>query len=233
MSKIKENLDRIEERISVCCDKASRRRDQIRLVAVTKTAGIEQIKELYDLGYRVFGENRLDHLEAVAAEMDNYAAEDSPVQWEMIGHIQRNKAKRILPIVSSVHSLDSLRLAKEIEKNAGLLGRGFDVFIQVNSSGEPQKYGAEPEAVSELAGKITDQCPSIRLVGLMTMAPFTDDVAVIAECFRRTRWIYEDVKKSGNITKDFNRLSMGMTNDYEIAIAEGATDLRIGSAIFK
>lgn len=232
MSKIKENLNKIEEKMDICCKKASRKRNDVQLVAVTKTASIEQIKEVYDLGYRVFGENRLPHFTEVTEYMNNYASMNDPIQWDMIGHMQRNKVKNFLPLSDRVHSLDSMRLANEIQKVADSLGRVVDVFLQVNCSGEQQKYGLAPEATAEIVDHVRSECSSIRLVGLMTMAAFTDDVSQVASSFRLARKTFDDINASGFAGSDFSRLSMGMTNDYEIAIAEGATDIRVGSAIF-
>jgi pyridoxal phosphate enzyme (YggS family) len=232
MSKIKENLEIIEERLSRCAEKSGRQRNDIELVVVTKASDINQIKEVYELGYRVFGENRLPHLTDVFNQMGDYAGFEDRVRWDMIGHMQRNKVKNFLPLVDRIHSLDSLRLAREIEKVAASLERRFDTFLQVNCSGEDQKYGIEPEAAVDAAAQIASECPSINLVGVMTMAAFTADESEIAASFALARKTFERIKGSDCVGGGFSRLSMGMTNDYEIAIAEGATDVRIGSAIF-
>ncbi len=233
MSKIKENLDKIEQKVDFCCQKASRNRKDVNLVVVTKTATVEQIKEVYELGYRNFGENRLPHLKEVSTAMADFAPENDPIVWDMIGHMQRNKVKQFLPLVSRIHSIDSLRIISEIVKVADSLGRGFDCFLQVNCSGEQQKYGIEPRQAADLADEITTNFPQICLVGLMTMAPFTLDTHEITKTFRLAAKLFDDIKTSACCGNHFSRLSMGMTNDYEIAIAEGATDIRIGSAVFE
>ncbi|MFI4912504.1 MAG: YggS family pyridoxal phosphate-dependent enzyme [Sedimentisphaeraceae bacterium JB056] len=232
MSEIKRNLEEIEEKIEICCGKSGRSRSDVQLVAVTKASDIEQIKEVYDLGYRVFGENRLPHFTEVSSVMSEYAGDD-PVQWDMIGHMQRNKVKNFLPLSTRIHSLDSLRLAREVEKVAAGLGRKFDSFLQINCSGEQQKHGIEPPEAAEIAEQIVKECPSINLVGVMTMAAFTDDVSQIASSFRLAKTTFDGIKANDWAGEAFSRLSMGMTNDYEIAIMEGATDIRVGSAIFK
>ncbi len=233
MSKIKKNLDKIEEKMDFCCKNTKRSRDDVNLVVVTKTATIEQIKEVYSLGYNIFGENRLPHLKEAATGMAKFTDENSVIKWDMIGHMQRNKVRHFLPLVERIHSLDSLRLAAEIEKVGAELGRRFDAFLQVNCSQEQQKYGIDPAAAGELAEEISSQYPHIRLVGLMTMAAFTDSTSRIAATFRLAAKLLSDIKSAGYGGSEFKRLSMGMTNDYEIAIMEGSTDVRIGSAIFE
>jgi len=232
MSKIKENLDKIEENIALLCKKAGKNRDDITLVAVTKTAAPEQIKEVYDLGYRVFGENRLPHLSQAFEYMSNSAPKNDPVRWDMIGHLQRNKVADFLPMVERIHSVDSMRLADQISQTAQKLNRTVDVFIQANCSNEDQKFGISPDQAVELAQMICEQLPVLRLTGVMTMAAFTDDQLQIAASFRLAKKIFDRIKDAGFAGGQFSRLSMGMTNDYHIAIMEGATDIRIGSAIF-
>lgn len=230
MEQIKKNLDKLEQRISVACEKAGRKREDILLVAVTKTASLEQIKAVYDLGYRCFGENRLPHLKESYEFISKFP--QGQVQWDMIGHLQRNKVSAILPLVHRIHSVDSLRLAAEIEKTAAKLDKKPDIFLQVNCSAEEQKYGIDPNQAAELAHQISEQFHSLNLVGLMTMAEFTSDTHKITSTFRLAKDLFEKIKSSSFAPSCFGRLSIGMTNDYEIAIAEGATDIRVGSAIF-
>ncbi len=233
MSKIKENLDRIEENIAVSCAKAGTKREDITLVAVTKTAGLEQIREIYDLGYREFGENRLPHLKQAFEYMNDYAPADDAVRWDMIGHLQRNKVADFLPMVARIHSVDSLRLAVEINKTAQKLNRTVEIFMQVNCSNEEQKFGISPDEAIELAQQICEQLPLLRLRGIMTMAAFSDDQSQITASFRLAKSVFDRIKDAPFAGSGFSRLSMGMTNDYQLAITEGATDLRIGSAILE
>jgi pyridoxal phosphate enzyme (YggS family) len=149
----------------------------------------------------------------------------------MIGHLQRNKVKQVLPIVSLIHSVDSLRLAEEMETLAARMERRVPVLMQVNASEEPQKHGVAVGASVHLAEQI-DSMPHLQIVGLMSMAPYTDDVRVIRQCFARTREIFEEMKWHKIGGAGMKHLSMGMSHDFEHAIAEGATMVRIGSALF-
>ena len=149
----------------------------------------------------------------------------------MIGHLQRNKVKQVLKIASTIHSVDTLRLAEEINNVAGKLGIRPDVLMQVNCSGEPQKYGVPVGAATHLAEQIVTM-ENLKLIGLMTMAPLTRNKDVVRACFVRAREIFEEIRGERAVTNKFRQLSMGMSQDYEIAVEEGATILRIGSAIF-
>jgi pyridoxal phosphate enzyme (YggS family) len=231
MEQIKRNLDKLEQRISAVCQKNGVNRDDITLIAVTKGASLEQIKAVWQLGYTNFGENRLPHLKQAYDFINALAGGDS-VKWDMIGHLQRNKVSAFLPLVSRIHSVDSLRLAAEIERIAPKLGKKVDIFLQVNCSGEGQKYGIAPEMAVEFANQVCEGFSALNVVGIMTMAEYTNDVAKITRTFALAKDIFEKIKSQGFAPPFFNRLSMGMTNDYEIAIANGATDIRVGSAIF-
>jgi pyridoxal phosphate enzyme (YggS family) len=149
----------------------------------------------------------------------------------MIGHLQRNKVRQILPVVSLIHSVDTLRLAEEINGSAGRMGLRPRVLLQVNTSNEPQKYGVPVGAATHLAEQI-ETLPHLRLIGLMTMAPLTRDKELIRACFTRARELYYEMRGEKIVGKQFTELSMGMSSDYELAVEEGATILRIGSAIF-
>ncbi|AQQ69825.1 pyridoxal phosphate enzyme, YggS family [Limihaloglobus sulfuriphilus] len=231
---IKDNLKRIEENINTACGKSGRSRDEITLIAVTKTVGIQEIIEVIAAGYTELGENRLPHLEEVATLTAEYIENNQPetkVNWHMIGHLQRNKVRKLLPISQTIHSVDSLRLAAEINSTAQKYNITAEIFLQANCSGEQQKYGIEPAETVELAGQIGEM-PNIKLAGVMTMAAFTDNEAQIRKTFIRAREIFEQIRGSGISPETCKYLSMGMTNDYTIAVEEGATHLRIGSAIF-
>lgn len=238
MSKISDRLERINENIAAACDRASRSEKKVKLVVVTKTAGIEAVREIIESGCRDLGENRLQHFKQIAAEADTFLNElesdaDVPrkINWHMIGHLQRNKVKLVLKIASTIHSVDTLRLAEEINNVAGKLGIRPDVLMQVNCSGEPQKYGVPVGAATHLAEQIVTM-ENLKLIGLMTMAPLTRNKDVVRACFVRAREIFEEIRGERAVTNKFRQLSMGMSQDYEIAVEEGATILRIGSAIF-
>ena len=242
MSNIAENLKIVEEKIKDACKRAGRSRESVEMIIVTKTATAEEICEVVKLGYSNFGENRIPHLKQVSQEVAKFILETnaevskptlpSRISWQMIGHLQRNKVKQILPLVSSIHSLDTLRLAEEINTAAGKLQMKPKVYLQVNCSGEPQKYGVPVGAATYLAEQICTM-PHLQLIGMMTMAPLTDDQDRIRSSFRRAKEIFDDICDLEFHESSFKYLSMGMSNDYEIAIEEGATHLRIGSAIFR
>ena len=235
---ISERLEQIEENIAAACQRSGRNPDEVKLIVVTKTAAFDQIKEVIEAGYTDLGENRVQHFKQVHEEAaaflkvneGNPAIPDS-VNWHMIGHVQRNKVKASLKMSSLIHSVDTLRLAEEIEITAGKMGITADVLLQVNCSGEPQKYGVPVGAAIHLAEQIVS-LNNIRLRGLMMMAPLTKDKDVVRACFVRAREIFEEIQSERYVGSDFTQLSMGMSQDYEIAVEEGATLLRIGSAIF-
>jgi len=174
----------------------------------------------------------------VAAQMTAFLEQhpDNPalpreIHWHMIGHLQRNKVRQILPIVSLIHSVDTLRLAEEINSSAARLHLTPKVLLQVNTSNEPQKYGVPIGAATHLAEQI-ETLPHLKLIGLMTMAPLTRNTDVVRGCFARARELFCEMRGEKIVGNQFTELSMGMSSDYEIAIEEGATILRIGSAIF-
>ncbi|HPD46983.1 MAG TPA: YggS family pyridoxal phosphate-dependent enzyme [Anaerohalosphaeraceae bacterium] len=237
-SKISDRLKTVRNNVRKACDRVGRDPKDVKIIIVTKTAAIEAAKEVIRLGFTELGENRVQHLKQVAAEMDAFLAEnkDDPnipkkITWHMIGHLQRNKVKPALQISSIIHSVDTLRLAEEIDQVAAKLGTRPDVLLQVNCSDEPQKYGVPVGAATHLAEQFTTM-KNIRLIGLMTMAPLTLNKDIVRRSFVRAREIFEEIKGERLVGPEFCHLSMGMSQDYEIAVEEGATMLRIGSAIF-
>jgi len=238
MSKIADRLARIRDNIAAACERARRDPAKITTVIVTKTAPLESIFEVIRQGCLDLGENRVQNLKHVAEQVERFLAESDPgkgrrgpVRWHMIGHLQRNKVKSVLRLSSIIHSVDTLRLAEEINTCAGKQDLCPHVLLQVNCSGEPQKYGVPVGAAVPLAEQIATM-PNLRLVGLMTMAPLTRNKDVVRACFARARELFEEIRKEAFVTNKFVDLSMGMSQDYEIAVEEGATILRIGSAVF-
>ena len=238
MSKIADRLSRVKENIASACARAHRSADEVRLVVVTKTAPPASVKEVIQLGHTELGENRVQHLKQLAGEVAELLGEANGgvggpkrVNWHMIGHLQRNKVKQVLKIVSMIHSVDTLRLAEEINAVSGKLGLKPDILLQVNSSEESQKYGVPVGAAIHLAEQFATM-ENLRLTGLMTMAPLTMNKDVVRACFVRTKELFEEIKGENIAGREFRELSMGMSQDYEIAAEEGATILRIGSAIF-
>ena len=244
-SPLAEKLDELKDRIATAATKAKREPGEVTLVAVTKTAAPEQIREVLQLGVADLGESRVQVLTQRAAQMNEYhsrrlAHGDGPagggplpekIRWHMIGHLQRNKIKPVLPLVSLIHSIDSLRLAEEIDAQAAKLGRRVPVLMQVNAAEEAQKYGVAVGAAVHLAEQI-DSMPNLSLMGLMTMAAAEGDEKSIRHTFTRTREIFEEMQWHKIGGGAFKHLSMGMSNDYEIAIEEGATMVRVGTALF-
>jgi pyridoxal phosphate enzyme (YggS family) len=237
MFKVTERLQRVKDTINAVCVDAGREPSEVKLVVVTKSATIEAIEEVIKAGFLELGENRVQQLKKVSAQVEEFlkgsGGKQAPeqVKWHMIGHLQRNKVRQILPMVSLIHSVDTLRLAEEINSAAGKINLVSKILLQVNTSMEPQKYGVPVCAATHLAEQIMTM-PNLKLCGLMTMAPLTRNTEIIRDCFVRARELFIEMKGEGIAGKEFTELSMGMSNDYQIAIEEGATILRIGSAIF-
>jgi len=238
MSKISERLDLVKQRINSACARAGRDPGEIKLVIVTKSASIEAVKEVISLGYTEFGENRVQQLKKVLMQVAGFEETGGgesglarKVNWHMIGHLQRNKVRQVLPVVSLIHSVDTLRLAEEISASATKLDMRARVLLQVNTSNEPQKYGVPVGAATHLAEQI-GTLPNLELAGLMTMAPLTHNKPVVRTCFVRARELFVEMHGEKIVGPKFTELSMGMSSDYELAVEEGATILRIGSAVF-
>jgi len=238
MTKISERVERVKDTINSTCARLGRDPGEVKLVVVTKSATIEAVKEVIHLGFTDLGENRVQQLRKVSTQIAEFlaAAHDDPalpekVSWHMVGHLQRNKVHQVLPIASLIHSIDTLRLAEEINASAPKLNLCPKVLLQVNTSNEPQKYGVPVGAATHLAEQI-ETLPNLKLIGLMTMAPLTHNKDVIRDCFVRARELFVEMRGEKIVSPEFTELSMGMSSDYELAVEEGATILRIGSAIF-
>jgi PLP dependent protein len=237
MVDVPERIRQIEQRICDACMRAGRDRRAIKLIVVTKSAPLEQVKEIVRLGYTNLGESRAQQLRQVVGELKAFLAEHADeglpldVSWHMIGHLQRNKVRQVLPSVSLIHSVDTLRLAEEIDKAAKALNLKPRILLQVNVSGEAQKSGVPIGAATHLAEQFAT-FDHLRLCGLMVMGPLTENEDEIRSCFARARDLFVEIKGERLAGPEFNELSMGMSNDYEIAVEEGSTLLRIGSAIF-
>jgi PLP dependent protein len=238
MVNISERIKCVKENINAACQRAGRDPRDVKLVVVTKSATIESIMEVIHLGFTDFAENRVQQLKKVSGQVTEFLSNNAgkqalkeKVTWQMIGHLQRNKVRQILSIVSLIQSVDTLRLAEEINTSAAKLGLRPRVLLQVNTSEEPQKYGVPVGAATHLAEQI-ETLPNLQLAGLMTMAPLTHDQDVIRSCFARARELFTEMQGEKIVGPQFTELSMGMSSDYQIAIEEGATILRIGSAIF-
>ena len=223
---IAENIRSVTQRIAKACEKSGHSAADVRLICVTKTASVAEIEEVLSLGARSLGENR------VQDALDKYAAIGSRAQWHLIGHLQTNKAKDAVKIFSLIHSVDSMRLAREINKEAARIGKIQDILVQVNTSGEASKFGMAPGEVEEVI-KVISIYPNIKICGLMTIAPEVEDPEIVRPYFRALRELKDKINNLKLTTYNLQLLSMGMTNDFEVAIEEGANMVRIGRAIFK
>lgn len=238
MPKISEKIKRVKDTIDSACVRAGREPDGVKLVVVTKSATVEAVKQVIDLGFTELGENRVQQLKKIStqiAELLQGSDGDSPsptkVNWHMIGHLQRNKVRQVLPIAALIHSVDTLRLAEEINTAAARLNLTPRVLLQINASDEPQKYGVPVGAATHLAEQI-ETLSNVQLAGLMMMAPLTHNKEIVRACFVRARELFAEMRGERIVGPQFTELSMGMSSDYEVAVEEGATILRIGSAIF-
>lgn len=222
---LKENLTHVEEKIETVCSTHGIPRDSITLIAVSKTKPVEMLHEIYDAGCRDFGENKVQEL------VDKYEQLPKDIRWHMIGHLQRNKVKYIIGKVVLIHSVDSLRLAETIEKESAKHNITTDILIEVNMAHEESKFGVLPEEIYDLLMEIS-KFEHVRVKGLMTVAPFVDNPRKNSEIFEKMHKLSVDIesKNIDNITMSI--LSMGMTNDYEVALEEGSNMIRVGTAIF-
>ena len=222
---IAENLELINARIAAACEQAGRSRDSVRLIAVSKTKPAEMVAEAYAAGQRLFGENHAQELTAKKPVLP----ED--IEWHFIGNLQRNKVKYVVGAAALIHSVNSAALAKEIDRVAGNRDLTQDVLAEINVGGEESKQGADAEEARSLVEAIA-ALPHLRLRGLMTVAPFAEDPETVRPVFRRLKEMLTEFAPLTREPEAFDQLSMGMSGDFEAAIGEGATYVRIGTAIF-
>lgn len=235
----------VNARVAAAAERSGRRPDEVLVVAVSKYAELDQLRTLVDLGQVDFGENQVQQLAQRAPQLSEYlarqrslrAASDTKnavpdrIRWHMIGHLQRNKVKQCVPHAQLIHSVDSLRLAEELHNHGAKHDLDLDVLLQVNVAGEKTKGGVAPAAAIHLLEQM-DSMMHLRCRGLMTMAPHHEDPELCRPVFARTRELFEDCRASRYTGERFNILSMGMSNDFEVAIEEGANLVRVGSALF-
>jgi len=241
--RLADNYKRVRDRIEDACARAHRDPAELTLVAVTKEVEIDIIRQTFEMGLIDLGESRAQQFNQRAAMVHEFVtrrqrlggpadrAQPMP-RWHMIGHLQRNKVKLVLPWADLIHSVDSLRLAEEIDKTAEKLGRAAPALLQVNTSGERSKSGVAVGAVTHVAEQLA-QMTGLKLRGLMTMAPADATPAEIRLYFDRLREVLEDLRTDGTVPRDCTLLSMGMSHDYPIAIEAGATHVRLGHALFE
>jgi len=223
---ISDNIDRIREKISRACARAGRTPSEVTLLAVAKTFPAGAVREAIEAGVTDIGENYVQELLAKRGVLPGAA-----VRWHFIGHLQSNKVRQIAPWIHMIHAVDSAALAIEIDRRASKEGRVIECLIEVNTTGERTKFGAAPAQVAPLVRSLSS-CDSISLAGLMTIGPFLPDPEGSRPMFRRLRQLRDEIAALGQANVSMRHLSMGMTGDFEVAIDEGATLIRIGTAIF-
>ena len=222
---LKENLTKVEENIQKACNKAGRKRSEVTLIAVSKTKPVEMLQEIYNEGIREFGENKVQEM----CEKMELMPQD--IKWNMIGHLQTNKVKYIIGKTSLIHSVDSLKLAEEIQKQAVKHDVTADILVEVNIANEESKFGISKDETIQMVRDIA-KLDHLKIKGLMTIAPFVENPEDNRLYFREIKQLSVDINNQNidNVCMDI--LSMGMTGDYEVAIEEGATMVRVGTGIF-
>ena len=225
MGMIRENIDRINAEKAKFAESVGKTEQDVLLVAVTKTRTADEINEAIDAGITDIGENKVQE---VVDKFDHV----KPVRWHLIGHLQTNKVKYIIDKVCMIHSVDSMKLAKEIDKRAGQHGVTMDILIQVNAAQEESKFGITTDDTKQLVLDILEECPNIRIRGLMHIAPAADDPNDVRQYFSQVKDLYEECGKIDHPHLDFKYLSMGMSHDFGVAIEEGSNLIRVGTSIF-
>ena len=223
-AEITANLAHINARIAAACAACGREPDEVRLLPVSKTVPAERLHFAYDAGIRLLGENKVQE----AYDKWQALADLDGLNWAVIGHLQSNKVKYVARFAAEFQALDSLDIAESLDRRLQQEGRSLDVFVQINTSDEPQKYGIAPDAAAAFI-RALPQYSSLRLRGLMTLALFSDDKDAVRRCFIRLRELRDGLQQQNPAVAE---LSMGMSGDFELAIAEGATTVRVGQAIF-
>ncbi|MBQ6886943.1 MAG: YggS family pyridoxal phosphate-dependent enzyme [Lachnospiraceae bacterium] len=222
---IKENIKQVEENITDACKKANRNVEDVTLIAVSKTKPVSMLEEAYESGCRHFGENKVQEL------VEKYEVMPKDIKWHMIGHLQRNKVKYIVDKAYLIHSVDSLRLAEEISKEAVKKNVTANILVEVNVAEEETKFGTTSEAAAELIKEIS-MLPGIAIKGLMTIAPYVENAEENRQYFVKLRQLSVDIMHKNIDNVSMGVLSMGMTGDYQVAVEEGATYVRVGTGIF-
>ena len=220
---ISENLKKVEEKIAEICTKCGRNSSEIKLIAVSKTQPVEVINKALKAGLKELGENKAQELRNKSELITG------DFRWHFIGHLQTNKVKYVINAADYIHALDSIKLAEEINRKAEQIGKTQNVLLEIKTSNEETKFGLQNEEEIFKVSEFCKNSPNLSLVGLMTMAAFTDDRKIVRNCFIKLRELKDRINKHGY---GLTELSMGMTNDYDLAIEEGASMLRIGTAIF-
>jgi pyridoxal phosphate enzyme (YggS family) len=233
---IRANLEQVREKVAEAAARSGRAAGEITLVAVTKTRSTDEIEAAIEAGATDIGENKvqeiIDKYDILRLFTEN-SIKNRNIKWHLIGHLQRNKVKYISDKVDLIHSVDSLRLAGEIDRRAADAGRTMDVLLQVNPAGEESKFGVSSDEARRLAADVMEHCDNVRIKGLMTIVPIADDPNDVRRYFSEMKSLYDRIGKEEACEKlGFEWLSMGMTHDFEVAIEEGANMVRVGTGIF-
>ncbi len=224
-SVLKENYANVLKNVHNACERAGRKTDDVTLIAVSKTKPVEMLQEIYDCGCRDFGENKVQEI------MDKYEKLPNDIRWHMIGHLQTNKVKYIVDKVYMIHSVDSIKLAKEISKEAVKKNVAVKVLLEVNVAKEETKFGLLTEEVLDFYKEVID-LPGLKVCGLMTIAPYVENSEENRQHFVKLKQLMVDIESEKTDNISVGELSMGMTGDYEVAVEEGATLVRVGTGIF-
>lgn len=219
------NYNHVLNQVNAACEKVNRNKDEVTLIAVSKTKPSSDIQKLYDYGVRDFGENKVQELTSKYEELPK------DIRWHLIGHLQTNKVKYIVDKVYMIHSVDSVKLAREIEKEAAKKNVNVNILVQVNVANEDTKFGLDNSEVIKIVEEIAT-LPHLRIKGLMTIAPFVDDGEENRKYFNELKELSVDIKAKNIDNVCMEMLSMGMSGDFETAIEEGATHVRVGTSIF-
>ncbi len=222
---LKDNLKQVEDNIAKACARVGRDRSEVTLIAVSKTKPVEMLQEIYDEGVRTFGENKVQEI------CEKYDQLPGDIEWHMIGHLQRNKVKQVIDKAAMIHSVDSYRLAQEISVQAQKKNLCMPILVEVNIAQEESKFGISADDTIQLVEEIA-ALPNLAIKGLMTIAPFVTDPEENRTYFQQIKQLSVDIKIKNIDNVSMDVLSMGMTGDYEVAIEEGATMVRVGTGIF-
>ena len=222
---IEENIKQVEDNIAKACERANRDRSEVTLICVSKTKPASMVEEAYKTGQRNFGENKVQEIN------DKYPILPDDIKWHLIGHLQRNKVKYIINKVHLIHSVDSIRLAEQIQHEAEKADKVMNILVQVNVANEDTKFGLQVSETEDVVREIA-KMPNVHICGLMTIAPFTDNPETNRVFFRKLKQLSVDIKSKNIDHVSLDCLSMGMTGDYQVAIEEGATLVRVGTGIF-
>ena len=222
---VQEQLEEVRQNIRNACERSGRKVEDVTLIAVSKTKPVPMLQEAYDAGARDFGENKVQEI------LEKEPQLPSDIRWHMIGHLQKNKVRQVIDKADLIHSVDTVGLAEQIEKEAVKRDLDVSILLEVNVAGEESKFGFAPEEVEEAAREIA-KYPHVHIQGLMTIAPFVENSEENRGVFKKLYELYVDMKRKNIDNVTMNVLSMGMTGDYQTAIEEGATMVRVGTGIF-